>query len=108
MRDSADPLAELADAVRAGTLLAWAVKYAPDGDAEAAVARAWRGCRDCPDLLVFVLAAYGSDSREYRGGISVAAQFGWVGGGATTCDVVRHAVAAPTFAALLARSRGAR
>jgi hypothetical protein len=89
-------LADLVAAVRSQTVLAWCLRHAPDGDTDAAVARAWAACDD-PFALLHV--ARRVDYDVWR--VAFAAYYAHVRdvcgrpGAAGSCDAIRAAVAAP-------------
>lgn len=96
-------LSTLLDAIRTDATLAWLLVHAPDGDADAAVRRAWKGETRSGTLLDYVRPRLGVN--DYAD--VVGKTFHWtvtLGGHdcPACCDAIRAAVTCPTWAELTA------
>ena len=104
-------LGELLDAADADATLAWALVHALDGDADAAVRRAWeretharvmlRALGWLPDATRFV--AYRARGAATKRGCVCGPLFGEWAPCPVCCDAIRAAVTGPTWEALHAR-----
>lgn len=88
-------LSELADALRDNTTLAWCVKYAPDGNADAAVKHAWDAePRGGPVLVIAVKWCTPPCEAALDYALAVAL------GKRPPADELRRYIPCPTFAQL--------
>lgn len=107
------PLAQLLAALRSGSTLAWLLVHAPDGDADAAVRRAWEGERTVCPILDALCSAHSAGplscpryDRGKRALIRARKRCPAAGEAhdyqpcPACCDAIRAAVAPPTWAEL--------